>query len=95
MSEEAQATKKDISAMTIGLREELDEIKARLLSVSSTAGSGSSAAAASGELRSELDALASELVQLRSAIGSGSSAAAPHGGGGKLGGGHAMEKHDP
>ena len=65
VAEEIQTTKKEIGSMTVGLREELDEIKARLLSVSSTTGSGSPAAAASGELRSELDAMAAELVKLR------------------------------
>ena len=46
---DVQTTKKDIVAMTTGLREELDAIKATIQTLGSSTDSGGSAAAARGE----------------------------------------------
>ena len=86
IANEVQITKKDIATLTSGLREELDDIRAKLLIVSSATDSGGSAAAVSSELRSELDGITAEIVKLRAAMASGGSATAGHGGRGKLGG---------
>ena len=86
VANEVQITTKDIATLTHGLREELDDIRAKLSIVSSTTDSGGPAAAFSSELRSELDGITAELVKLRAAVASGGTAAAGHGGGGKLGG---------
>ena len=86
IANEVMTTKQDIAMLTSGLREELDDIKAKLLVVSSTTDSGGSATAVSSELRSELDGITAEIVKLRAAMVSGGSATANHGGGGKLGG---------
>ena len=86
IANEVLTTKKDIAVLTSGLREELDAIRAKLLTLGSATDSVGSANAVSSELRSELDGITAELVKLRAAVASGGTAAASHGGGGKLGG---------
>ena len=94
IANEVLTTKKDIAVLTSGLREELDEIRAKLLTLGSATDSGGSAAAVGSELRSELDGITAELVKLRAAMASGGSATAGHGGGGETRWIHPLEKHD-
>ena len=84
VAQEVGRMQKDVTSMTTGLREELDQIKSQLGSVQATVASRGPAAARDSELWAEVEKLKGELQYLKLSDASRGPAAARVDGGGKL-----------